>query len=198
MDPAATLLALVGFSVVSSGTPGPNNVLLWASGATFGLRATLPHVLGTAAGIGAMTLAAAAGLAAVVTGAPALALAMKLAGSAYLLVLAWRIARSTSFDRVVVARPLGFVGAAAFQAVNPKGWIFALGAVTTFRPAALDPAVGSVLVAVVMMAVIVPTAVLWAGAGGTLGRALAGERSRRIVGPALGLLLAATVALAWV
>ena len=198
MDPAATLLGLVGFSVVSSGTPGPNNVLLWASGATFGLRATLPHVLGTAAGIGLMTLAAAAGLAAVVTGLPALALVMKLAGSAYLLVLAWRIAGSASIDRVVVARPLGFVGAAAFQAVNPKGWIFALGAVTTFRPDELDPVVGSLLVAAVMMAVIVPTAVLWAGAGGTLGRALAGERSRRIIGPALGLLLAATVVLAWV
>lgn len=198
MDPAATLVALVGFSVVSSGTPGPNNLLLWASGATFGLQATVPHVLGTAAGIGAMTLAAAAGLAAVVSGVPALGLVLKLAGSAYLLVLAWRIARSTALDRVGVARPLGFVGAAAFQAVNPKAWVFALGAVTTFRPAGLDPVVGSVLVAALMMAVIVPTALLWAGAGGTLGRALAGERSRRIVGPVLGLLLAATVGLAWV
>lgn len=197
MDPATTLLALVGFSVVSSGTPGPNNVLLWASGATFGFRATLPHVVGTAVGIGAMALGSAAGLAAVFAGIPQLALVMKIAGSAYLLVLAWRIAGSSSLERAALARPLDVRQAMAFQAVNPKGWIFALGAVTTFRPAALDPVVGSVLVAATMMAVIVPTAALWAGAGGALGRLLTGERTRRVVGPVMGLLLAGTVLLAW-
>ena len=67
-----TVLALVAFSFVSSVTPGPNNVLLWASGAAFGLRRTTPHIVGTAAGIGLMALAAAAGLAALVTTVPGL------------------------------------------------------------------------------------------------------------------------------
>jgi threonine/homoserine/homoserine lactone efflux protein len=193
-----TALALVGFSILSAGTPGPNNVLLWASGATFGLRATVPHVLGTAAGLGAMALGAAAGLAALVAGLPALGTVMKLAGSAYLLVLAWRIGHAGDLEQGVVARPMSFLRAAGFQVVNPKAWIFALGAVTTFRPHELDPLAGSLLVAAIMVAVIVPVAAAWAAAGGSLSRLLASGRGRRIGAPLMGLLVAATVVLAWI
>jgi threonine/homoserine/homoserine lactone efflux protein len=193
-----TFVPLLGFALVSSGTPGPNNVLLWASGATFGLRATLPHVLGTAAGIGAMALGAAAGLAALVTEVPTLGIVLKIAGSAYLLVLAWRIAAASGLDRAVVARPLGFLAAAGFQALNPKAWVFALGAVTTFRPTDLDPIPGGLAVALTMVAAILPTAALWAAAGGFLGRLIADERSRRVTSVAMGGLLAASVALAWI
>jgi len=121
------LVALVGFSFVSSATPGPNNVLLWASGAEFGLRRTVRHIVGTALGIGAMAIAVAAGLGALVTTIPELELAMKLAGSAYLLYLAYRIAGASALERGDVARPLGLVQAAAFQVINPKAWVFALG-----------------------------------------------------------------------
>jgi threonine/homoserine/homoserine lactone efflux protein len=192
-----SLLPLAGYALISSGTPGPNNVLLWASGATFGFRATLPHVLGTAAGIGLMALGSAAGLAALIAGAPALAVGLKLTGSAYLLVLAWRLATATRLEAASVARPLGFLAAAGFQALNPKAWIFALGAVTTFRPVDLAPAAGSLAVAAVMVALIIPTAAAWAAAGGTLGRLLADDRRRRIANVVMGSLLAASVALAW-
>ena len=192
-----TLLPLAAFALISSGTPGPNNVVLWASGATFGFRRTIPHVLGTAAGIGLMALGAAAGLAGLIAGAPAIAVALKLAGSAYLLILAWRIASAASLEAATVARPLGFLAAAGFQALNPKAWIFALGAVTTFRPVDLPPAAGSLAVAAVMVALIIPTASAWAAAGGTLGRILGGERSRRVANVLMGALLAGSVALAW-
>src|SRR4051794_41899020 len=66
-----SLLALMGFAFVSAATPGPNNVLLWASGATFGFRRTIPHVLGTAIGLAAMAVAAAAGVAGLVAAVPA-------------------------------------------------------------------------------------------------------------------------------
>lgn len=191
------LAALVGFSFVSSVTPGPNNVLLWASGATFGLRRTGRHIVGTALGIGAMALAVSAGLGAVVTAVPEVALAMKVAGSAYLLWLAVNIARSGALEATDAARPLGLVGAAAFQLVNPKAWIFALGAVTTFRPADLPIAAGSLLVAATMMAVVVPTAALWAFGGGAFGRLFARERARRVVSLVLGALVAATVVSVW-
>lgn len=191
------LLALVGFSFVSSFTPGPNNVLLWASGAAFGFRRTLPHVLGTALGIGAMALAAAAGLAAAVAAVPELALVMRLGGSAYLLYLAWQIGRSGALQSAALARPLGVRGGATFQLLNPKAWIFALGAVTAFRPADLPPATGSVVVALVMMLVIVPTAAAWAGAGGAMSRLLSGERAHRIVSLALAVMVVLTVALVW-
>ncbi len=193
-----SLLALIGFSFVSSVTPGPNNVLLWASGATFGFRRTVPHIIGTALGIGAMAVGAAAGLAALVTAFPPIGIAMKVAGSIYLVYLAIQIARSGAFEAGVVAHPLSLGAAAAFQLINPKAWIFAIGAVTTFRPVELPIVTGSLLVALTMMAVIVPSAAVWAAGGGTLGRLLTGERSRRIVSLVLAALVIATVASVWI
>ena len=193
-----TLLALVGFSFVSSVTPGPNNVLLWASGAAFGFRATVRHVIGTALGIGSLALVMAAGLGALFTAIPQIGLAMKVAASAYLLYLAYQVAGARALERGELARPLGLVQAAAFQAINPKAWVFALGAITTFRPVAYPVLGGSLLVAVTMTVVVVPTAALWAGAGGARSRLMAGDRGRRIVSLALAILLAATVAYVWI
>jgi threonine/homoserine/homoserine lactone efflux protein len=191
------LVPLVAFSAISAGTPGPNNLLLWASGAQFGVRRTLPHVLGTSLGIGLMALGVAAGLGALVAAVPEVAFAMKVAGSAYLLWLAWQIAGASALAPVAVARPLDVVQAAAFQAINPKGWIFALGAMATFRPTTLPIVTGSLLVAAVMMAVILPTAGVWAAAGGLIGRLLDGARTRRAVSIVLAVLLAASVIYVW-
>jgi threonine/homoserine/homoserine lactone efflux protein len=192
------LIPLVAFSAISSGTPGPNNLLLWASGTTFGFRRTLPHVLGTALGLGGMALGAAAGIAALVSAVPGLAVAMKVAGSIYLLYLAWQVAGASALERTTIARPMGIVQAAAFQLVNPKAWIFALGAITTFRPIDLPVVAGSVAVAVTMMLVILPTAAAWAAGGAAIARFLAVERTRRIVGLVLAALLAASVVFVWI
>jgi threonine/homoserine/homoserine lactone efflux protein len=192
------LAALVGFSFVSSVTPGPNNVLLWASGAAFGFRRTIRHVFGTAVGIGAMALAVAAGLGALITTIPGLAVAMKVAGTGYLLYLAYQIARSRRLEADVAARPLGVFAAATFQLVNPKAWVFAIGAITTFRPADLPVDAASMLVALTMMAVIIPTAALWAAAGGALNRLIADDRAHRLVNLALAGLVVATVASVWI
>jgi threonine/homoserine/homoserine lactone efflux protein len=192
------LVALVGYTFVSSVTPGPNNILLWASGAEFGFRRTIPHVIGTALGLGSMAIAVAAGVGALVTTVPEIGLVMKVAGSAYLIYLAYQVAGAKALERGVVARPMGVVQAAAFQAINPKAWIFALGAVTTFRPADGPVLAGGALVAVTMMVVIIPSAALWAGAGGALSRYLAGERAGRVVSVILAVLLAATVVLVWI
>jgi threonine/homoserine/homoserine lactone efflux protein len=191
------LLALVGFSFVSSVTPGPNNVLLWASGTEFGFRRTVRHMLGTALGLGAMALAVAAGLGVLITTVPEIGLAMKVAGSAYLLFLAYQVAGAHALERADVARPLGVLQAAAFQAINPKAWIFALGAITTFRPTELSGLAGGAVVAMVMMVVILPSAALWAWAGGVLGRLLAGGRGSRLVSLGLAAVLAATVVTVW-
>jgi threonine/homoserine/homoserine lactone efflux protein len=192
------LLALVGFSFVSAVTPGPNNILLWASGAEFGFRRTQRHVLGTALGIGGMALASAAGLAVLIATVPGLAVAMKIAGTVYLLYLAYRVAGAHALARGAVAQPLGIVQAAAFQVVNPKAWVFALGAVTTFRPTDLPIAAGSILVAMTLTIVVIPSAALWAGAGGALSRWIAGEHEHRLVSFVLAVLLVATIVGVWV
>ncbi len=190
--------ALIVFSFVSAVTPGPNNILLWASGAGFGLRRTMPHVVGTSLGIGSMVLVVAAGLGAIVTTVPEIGFAMKIAGSGYLLYLAYQIAGARALERGTVARPLGLLQAAAFQAINPKAWIYALSAITTFRPAGLPAMAGGALVAVTMMIVVIPTAALWAGGGGIVGRFIADERTQRIASVCLAALLAATVAYVWI
>jgi hypothetical protein len=118
---------------------------------------------------------------------------MKVAASAYLLYLAYQVAGARVLERREFAHPLGLVQAAAFQAINPKGWILALGAVTTFRPPGLTALTGSLLVAAVMMVVVIPTQALWAGAGGTLGGLMTDDRTRRLVSLAMAATLAATV-----
>ena len=109
----------------------------------------------------------------------------------------WQIAGAHALERPDVAHPLGLIQAAVFQAINPKAWIFALGAVTTFRPPELPVAVGSIAVAVTMMVVIVPSAAIWAAGGGVLGRFVTGGRAHRVVSLVLAALVALSVVYVW-
>ena len=145
-----------------------------------------------------MALAAAAGIGALITSVPEIGFAMKLGGSAYLLYLGYQIAGARALERGDLARPLGMVQAAAFQAISPKAWIFAIGAITTFRPPSLPVVVGSLPVASTMMIVVIPTAGLWAVGGGLLSRFLADKRANRAVSLLLASLRAATVVYVWV
>ena len=192
------LIGLLGFGFVCTVTPGPNNILLWASGAAFGLRRSWPHVAGTALGVGLMAILVAAGLGTLVTSVPSLALAMKVGGSIYLLYLAWQVAGAGALERTTASRPMGLLQAIAFQLVNPKVWIFAVGAVSTFRPPDVAVALGSALVAVTMMAITVPTAALWVIGGDALSRLIEQPRTRRALSLGLALLVVATVVLVWI
>jgi threonine/homoserine/homoserine lactone efflux protein len=192
------LVALLGFGFVCTVTPGPNNVLLWASGAAFGVRRSWPHVLGTALGVGLMAVLVAAGLGVLITTIPPLAFAMKVAGSVYLLFLAWRVAGAGALERTTSSRPMGLLQAIAFQLVNPKVWIFAVGAVSTFRPPDVPIAAGSALVVLVMMAVTIPSSALWVVGGDALDRLIKRPATRRAVSLGLALLVVATVVLVWV
>ena len=192
------LLGLVGFAFVVSITPGPNNALLLASGIRFGFNRTVPHVAGTAAGMGALVLAMAAGIGVLLTEMPGAELALKAIGSAYLLYLAVRIATSQGSNRPVVSRPLGVLHAAAFQFANPKAWLFGLTAVGTFLPQHLAPIPVALAVAATSAVIILGTAAVWAAGGAALNRIDDGGPARRAVSLALALILAASVALIWI
>ncbi|MFS0827465.1 LysE family translocator [Pseudomonas phoenicis] len=131
------LTAFVLFAFVSSITPGPNNTMLLASGVNFGVRRSVPHALGVSIGFAVMVIAVGLGLGKVFEAWPMLYSLLRYAGAAYLLYLAWKIATSgpmaegTGSER----KPLTFLGAAAFQWVNPKAWVMAVGAITTYAPA---------------------------------------------------------------
>ena len=88
----------VGFAFVGTVSPGPNNAVLWASGVRFGFRRTVPHVLGTAIGMGALTIGVAAGIGALVDAVPAVRIGLKVVGSAYLLFVAYLVLRSGELD----------------------------------------------------------------------------------------------------
>ena len=188
------LLALAVYALVTSITPGPNNFMLLASGVNFGFSRTIPHMLGIGAGFLLLLLAIGLGLGALLTAFPALHVALKIAGGAYLLYLAWKIAmsRSLSGKNGGDARPLTFLEATAFQWVNPKAWMIA----TTGMAVYTDPAnpLGSmVLVAIIFAAVNLPSVSSWAAFGSVLRGFLADPVRLKWFNIGMGLLLAATL-----
>jgi len=135
METSATLIALTGFAFVTSITPGPNNLMLLASGTNFGWRRSLPHLLGISFGFGVMLALVGLGLGEVFTRRPGLHDGLKWASLAYLLYLAFKVATAAppSADAGQAAgKPMGFGAAALFQVVNPKAWAMALTAVTAY------------------------------------------------------------------
>jgi threonine/homoserine/homoserine lactone efflux protein len=192
------LVALVTFAFVGSVSPGPNNTLLWASGMRFGFHRTIPHVLGTALGIGALVLGVAAGIGAVLKAVPDVELVLKLVGSAYLLYLAYLVLGSRAVGRTDVSHPLTLVQAVGFQCVNPKAWIFSIAAVGTFLPRELHRLVGGALLVGILMVVVTASSSIWAAGGAGLGRIVDDERARRTVSIVLAVLLVASVALIWI
>ncbi|HEY9217956.1 MAG TPA: LysE family translocator [Phenylobacterium sp.] len=162
--PPETLVALALFALVSSITPGPNNAMLLASGANFGLRRTLPHMAGVSAGFFVVIVAAGLLLGGLFAAVPQLHGVLKVVGGAYLLYLAWKIATSKPAAGEAQARPQTFWQAAAFQWVNPKAVAMALSAVTTYAPAQ-GYAANVMLVAAVFTLINLPCIASWAGFG---------------------------------
>ena len=169
----ATFLALVTFAFVTSITPGPNNMMLFASGVNFGFRRTIPHMFGIGAGFFSLLIGVGFGLGAVLKTYPLLFTLLKFAGGAYLLYIAWNIAASRSISGGAAgARPMTFLEAAAFQWVNPKAWVMALGAMTAY-PTPESYAASVLIIASVFAAVNVPSVSCWAGFGSALRQWLA-------------------------
>jgi threonine/homoserine/homoserine lactone efflux protein len=164
---AAWFGAALAFAVSMSASPGPNNAMVAASGANWGFRRTVPHMLGIAIGFPVMLVAVALGAGEALRAMPAAGAALRWAGAAYLLWLAWSIARATP-GAAGEARgaPLGFWGAALFQWVNPKAWVIALGAVLAHT--AGTPAIvlaKSLALAGLFFLVTIPVVALWTLAG---------------------------------
>lgn len=186
----ALLGALALFAFVSSITPGPNNAMLLASGANFGLRASTPHMLGVIGGFLTLVALCGLGLGGLFTAYPLLHVILKVAGTLYLLYLAARIAFSDSLSsKTTGARPMTFAQAFAFQAVNPKGWAMALGAVTAYAPA--DGYLLNVALVVLVFALVnSPCIVAWTAFGVGMRRFLDSSRVLRAFNIVMGVLLA--------
>ncbi len=165
------LFALIAYAFVTSVTPGPNNIMLLASGVNFGFLRTLPHMLGIALGHAFMVFVVGVGLVGVFISYPPARTALTVVSVAYMLWLAWKIAHAAPPDgSTTKGKPLTFLQAAAFQWVNPKAWIMSLGAVTLYAPGQEWLAV--TWVAGVFVLVNFPSVSVWALAGVGLRRLL--------------------------
>ncbi|WP_291295283.1 LysE family translocator [Elioraea sp.] len=190
--------ALLAFAFASSVTPGPNVIMVAASAANHGVRATLPHMAGISIGFPAMVLLVGLGLAGPFAASPMLHLALKWIGSAWLLWLAWKIARSGAPGDGEAKPPLGFLGAAAFQWVNPKAWMMALAAIPAFSTPGGNVLGETLLIAGAFLAVAPPTLGFWALVGRGAASLLRTPAKLRAFNVTMALLLVASLALVFV
>lgn len=185
------LAALAGLAVSMTWTPGPNNMMLAASGATFGWRRTVPHALGVALGFPVMLFLVAMGLGRVFAAQALLAAALGWAGFAAMLWFAWRIATADPARAESRARPLSFVEASAFQWVNPKAWAFAVLVAATYATGP-DALRGALLAALVFLLSGLGSSQAWAVFGTGVGRLLGTGRRLRAFNIAMAALLVAS------
>ncbi|MCW4151200.1 LysE family translocator [Halomonas sp. 18H] len=182
------------FMISMTITPGPNNVMLTASGANYGFRRTMPHLLGILGGCFVLFAAVALGLGIVFERYPLIQTALRVIGSLYLLYLAWKIATAPPPDFAgAEGRPLGFWQAAGFQFANPKAWVMGLTLMASFLPEGGNAVVNALLLAGFAELVALPCICLWAGFGMAIGRWLKSPRSWRIFNGTMGALTAACV-----
>ncbi|MCX8958896.1 LysE family translocator [Erwinia psidii] len=193
-------LSMLGFLWVAAITPGPNNMLLTASGANFGFVRSLWLLTGIMIGMQVMLFIVASGMGGLILLYPSLHLFLKIAGSAYLLWLAWKIA-TAKYEKLdtgdAPTRPMPFWQGGLLQLINPKAWLMALGAVASFSLAG-DAWWGSVMAISVGMALVnFVSGVIWLAFGSLIGRILASRRAWVVFNLAMGLLTAACVLLIW-
>lgn len=182
------LAALAVFAFATSITPGPNNLMLMASGANFGFRRTIPHMLGIGIGFTVMLVMVGAGLIQLFDRWPASYDALKVVSVLYLLWLAWKTATAAGLrERDGSGRPLSFLQAAAFQWVNPKAWAMALTAMTAYAP---QQSWGAILIVALVFGLInFPCVSVWTVLGQQMARFLTNQGRRMGFNITMALLL---------
>ncbi|MCU5771831.1 LysE family translocator [Erwiniaceae bacterium BAC15a-03b] len=193
-------LSMLGFLWVAAITPGPNNMLLTASGANFGFLRSLPLMIGIMLGMQAMLLLVAFGVGGLLLLYPSLHLILKIAGSLYLLWLAWKIG-TASYEKLETgdgpAAPMPFWQGGLLQLINPKAWLMALGAVASFSLAGDAYRSSVIAISIGIVSVNLISGVIWLGFGTLIGRILRSRRAWAIFNISMGMLTAACVLLIW-
>ncbi len=169
----------MSYCLVMSATPGPNNVMLATTGANFGGRGALPVIMGIQAGMFVQTLLMCLGLGSVFVAYPVAQQALRIAGSLYLVFLAWKLS-GASVSGAAAPKAVSFSQAATFQALNPKSWVKAVTVASVFMPAGQNTAVNALLVATIGALVGAPCNAMWALFGLSIRRFLQDPRKQRL------------------
>lgn len=190
--PLENILSLLVFAFVTSITPGPNNLLLLSSGLNFGFQATYSHLAGLAFGFFIMLSASGLGLAHMFVAYPMLYGVMRWVGAAYLLYLSWQVATSAAPSATSVRKPLSFVGAIAFQWINPVAWVMAVSCFSSFVPYGSSTFL-IMLVTVLFVMICLPCCTIWAFCGDRLRRFLLVPKYRQWFNWVMATLLVSTL-----
>jgi threonine/homoserine/homoserine lactone efflux protein len=198
------LLAIALFCFASCATPGPNNLMLLASGVNYGFKRTLPHMMGINFGFGVMVFLIGLGLAQMFQIYPSLHTIMKWGSIAFMLYLAWKIATSTAPLEPATsdaadaskAKPLTWWQAALFQWINPKGWAMGLSAIAAYVPESNGSASIPHLTVLALMFIVIniPVGMVWTLFGVRLRTWLASDKNRRAFNYVMALLLVLSLA----
>ena len=186
-------LAMVGFAIVSTTTPGPNNFMLFASGLNYGFARTIPHILGVANGFGFLVLCIGLGLGQLLEVYPIAFTAIKVVGAIYMIYLAWKIATSGPLEiGEGKSAPLTYLQAALFQWVNPKAWVMAIVVVSTYTIKTDYYLTLGIIVTYFAIANI-PMVCVWPGFGTALKQFLSDPKKLRIFNIAMAIALIASL-----
>lgn len=189
-------VAFLLFAVVAAVTPGPSNIILTAAGANAGILKGLPSLLGVTTGMGLMMFLVPFGLGSFVLKIPLVLKALHWGGAVFLLWLSWKIATSSRIESMPERIPVGYVGAAAFQWVNPKSWLVTVSAAGTFLNAeAGSPVLQAASLGGLFFLAALPSCFLWLAFGATVQHVLSSQRRLRVFNIAMGALLALSIAL---
>ncbi|HZW72362.1 MAG TPA: LysE family translocator [Caldimonas sp.] len=191
------MLPFLLFAVVAAVTPGPSNVMLVAAGAQAGIVRGLPCLLGVTSGMAVMMFLVPLGLGSLVLGHPIALTILHWGGAAFLLWLSWKIATSSSRLELRAERdPVGYLGAAAFQWINPKSWLVSASAAGTFLSAeGGTPVMQAASLGALFFIAALPSCFVWLAFGAGVQRLLGSERRLRMFNISMGVLLALSIVL---
>jgi threonine/homoserine/homoserine lactone efflux protein len=182
------------FAVVAAITPGPSNTMIVATGSAWGLWRGLPCALGSAVGMGMLLFASALGLGQIIVAQPMLIKALNWGGAAFLLWLSWKIGTAGRAQEATGAKPVGFLGAAVFQWINPKGWLVAVSAAGTYLQAATDNALHQAAAfGALFFAAALPSGLVWLVLGASIRTLLCDGHHARTFNVVMGITLALSV-----
>lgn len=176
----ATIISFALFSFVAAFTPGPNNLMLTASGVNYGFKRSLPHICGVTAGFMLLVLSAGLGLSTLFAAFPGIYEILRVISFGFLIYVGWKIAMAGPIEDAKATTPLSFATAFAFQWVNPKAISVTLSTITAYTGASDTPTFDLVIILSLFFLVTVGSTVAWTIAGQYIGKFLKKDRTRRL------------------
>ncbi|MEM7004070.1 MAG: LysE family translocator [Pseudomonadota bacterium] len=190
-------IPLAGFILISTITPGPNNLLLAASGINFGVRRTLPHVVGIHLGVYSLVVLCGLGLGQVLLALPDVLIGLKVFASVYLLYLAWQIIGFRFREDAAQAEPMRILQAGLFQVSNPKAWMMATTGLNFSLAIADDMSIAVIALCLGFATLGTLCNLSWVWLGASLQTAMRQPHLQRLINGVLAAITLATVVMFW-